>query len=210
MSVNGCEPTGLERPRVVLYPVAKAELLHHLEVVFRALPDAVRLEHPAFGLELRHLLLELGAQVVDRALDGGRRGHVFGRRPDDKVVEMRVDLARERVEVRDLLHLVAEKRDPVRGLDVGRLDLDEVALHAKAPAPEHGVVAHVLALDELAQHLIAVVRLPHLEHQHALAPLLGRAQAVDTRDRGDDDNVAARKERGRRRQPEARDVVVPR
>ena len=123
---------------------------------------------------------------------------------------MGVDLARERVEVRDLLHLVAEERDPVRRLDVRRLDLDEVALHPKAAAPEDGVVAHVLALDELAQHLVAVVRLPHLEHQHALAPLLGRAEAVDARDRGDDDDVAPREERRRRRQPKARDVVVPR
>ena len=123
---------------------------------------------------------------------------------------MRVHLAGERVEVRDLLHLVAEERDPVRRLDVRRLDLDEVALHPKAAAAEDGVVAHVLALDELPEHLVAVVRLPHLEHQHALAPLLGRAEAVDARDRGDDDDVAPREERRRRRQPKARDVVVPR
>ena len=122
---------------------------------------------------------------------------------------MGVHLARERVEVRDLLHLVAEERDAIGRLHVGGLHLDEVALHAEAAAPEHGVVAHVLALDELAQHLVAVVALPHLEHQHALAPLLGRAETVDARDGRDDDDVAAREERGRRREPESRDVVVP-
>ena len=162
MSVNGCEPdrSALERARVVLDPVAEAELLHHLEVVLGALADPVRLEHPPLGLELRDLLLELRAEVVDRALDRRLRGHVLGRRPDDEVVELSVDLARERVEVRDLLDLVAEERDPVRGLDVRRLDLDEVALHPEAAAPEHRVVAHVLALDQLAQHLVAVVRPP--------------------------------------------------
>ena len=51
--------------------------------------------------------------------------------------------------------------------------------------------------------------LPHLEHQHALAPLLRRAEAVDARDGRDDDDVAAREERGRRREPKPRDVVVP-
>ena len=122
---------------------------------------------------------------------------------------MRVDLAGQRVEVRDLLHLVTEERDAVRRLDVRRLDLDEVALHPEATPPEDGVVAHVLALDELAQHLVAVVRLPHLEHEHALAPLLGRAEPVDARHRRDDDDVAASQERRRRREPEARDVVVP-
>ena len=140
---------------------------------------------------------------------GRLRGHVLGRRPDDEVVEVRVHLARERVEVRDLLHLVAEERDAIRRLHVRRLHLDEVALHAEAAAPENGVVAHVLALDQLAQHLVAVVRLPHLEHQHALAPLLRRAEAVDARDGRDDDDVAAREERGRRREPKPRDVVVP-
>ncbi len=62
----------LERPRVVLDPVAEAELLHHLEVVLGALADPVRLEHASLVLELRDLLLELGAQVVDRALDRRR------------------------------------------------------------------------------------------------------------------------------------------
>ena len=212
MSVNGCEPdrAPLERARVVLDPVAEAELLHHLEVVLGALPDAMRLQHPALVLELRDLLLELRAQVVDGALDRRLGGDVLGRRPDDEVVEVRVDLPRERVEVRDLLDVVAEERDAVRGLDVRRLDLDDVALHPEAPAPEDGVVAHVLALDQLAEHLVAVVRLPHLEHQHALAPLLRRAEAVDARDGRDDDDVAASEERRRRRQPQARDVVVAR
>ena len=150
----------LEDARVVLDPGAEAELLHHLEVVLGALADPVRLEHAALGLELRDLLLELGAQLVDRALDRRLRGDVLGRRPDDEVVETRVHLARDRVEVRDLLHLVAEERDAVGRLDVRRLHLDDVALDAEAPAPENGVVAHVLALDELAQHLVAVVAPP--------------------------------------------------
>ncbi len=44
--------TALEDPRVVLDPVAEAELLHHLEVVLGALPEPVRLEHLALELEL--------------------------------------------------------------------------------------------------------------------------------------------------------------
>ena len=40
-----------EHPRVVLDPVAEAELLQHLDVVLGALPDPVRLEQPALRLE---------------------------------------------------------------------------------------------------------------------------------------------------------------
>ena len=43
----------LEDARVVLDPVAEAQLLHHLEVVLGALPEAVRLEH--LPLELQFL-----------------------------------------------------------------------------------------------------------------------------------------------------------
>ena len=150
----------LEDPRVVLDPAREAELPHHLEVVFGALPDAMRLEHAPFGLEPGDLLLELGANLVERALDRRLRRDVLGRGPDDEIVELRVDLAGQRVEVRDLLDLVAEERDAVGGLDVRRLDLDDVALDPEAPAPEHGVVPHVLAVDELAQHLVAVELLP--------------------------------------------------
>ena len=101
--------------------------------------------------------------------------------------------------MRDLLDLVAEERDAVGGLLVRGLHLDDVALDAEAAAAEHRVVAHVLAVDQLAQDHVAVVLLADLEDQHALAPLLRRAEAVDARDRGDDDDVAAREERGRRR-----------
>ena len=125
----------LERARVVLDPVAEPELLHHLDVVLGALADPVCLEHPALGLELRDLLLELRAQVVDRAFDRRLRGHVLGRRPDHEVVEVRVHLAGERVEVRYLLDLVAEERDAIGGLDVRGLHLDDVAFHAEAARP---------------------------------------------------------------------------
>ena len=169
----------------------------------------MRLELLALLLELPHLLLELVADVVDGALDGRRRGHVLGRGPDHEVVEPRVDLAGERVEVRDRLDLVAEERDPVRRLRVGGLHLDDVALDAEAAAGEDRVVARVLALDQHPQRVVPVDRLADVEDQDPPAPLLRRAEAVDARDRRDDDHVAAGEEGGGRREAQSRDVVVP-
>ena len=198
----------LEVARVVLDARAEAELLQHLEVVLRALPQPVRLEHLPLRVELRHLLLELGADLVHCPLDRRRRRDVLRRRPDDEVLERREHLAGERVEVRDRLHLVTEERDAVSRLRIRGLHLHHVTLHPEAATAEHRVVADVLALDELAERGIAVVRLPHLEDQHALLPLLRRAEAVDAGDRRDDDDVAARHECRCRREPQARDVVV--
>ena len=169
----------------------------------------MRLEHLPLGLELRHLLLELGADPVHRRLDRRLRGDVLRGREDRQVVELGVDLARERVEVGDLLDLVAEQRDPVRRLRRGRLHLDHVALDPKAAAAEQGVVADVLRVDQLPQQLVAVVLLPHGEVDEPRLVLLRRAEAVDARDGRDDDRVAARQERRGGGVAEAVDVVVP-
>ena len=198
----------LEMARVVLDARAEAELLQHLEVVLGALPQPVRLEHLPLRVELRHLLLELGADLVHGPLDRRRRRHVLRGRPDDEVLERREHLAGERVEVRDRLHLVTEERDAVCRLRIRGLHLHQVALHAEATTAEHRVVADVLALDELAERGVAVVRLPHLEDQHALLPLLRRAEAVDAGDGRDDDDVPPRHQRRRGGEPQARDVVV--
>ena len=55
---------------------------------------------------------------------------------------------------------------------------------------------------------VAVVLLADLEDQHALAPLLRRAEPVDAGDGGDDDHVAPGEERRGRGEPQPGDVVV--
>ena len=52
------------------------------------------------------------------------------------------------------------------------VDLDDVAAHAKCASAEVVIVALVLNLDELAQHLFATDALPALEwQQHAVVGL---------------------------------------
>ena len=95
-------------------------------------------------------------------------------------------------------------------LFVRRVDLDDVAADAEGAAVEVVVVALVLDLDQLAQDLIAVDPLAALERQHHAVVRLGRAEAVDARDAGDDDDVAPLEQRARRREPHAVDLVVDR
>ena len=200
----------VEDPRVVLDPVAEAELLHHLEVVLGALPDAVRLEHLAFRLELLDLLVQLVLDLVDGALDRRLRRDVLRRREDGDLVVLREHLAGQRVEMRDRLDVVAEERDAVRRLRVRRLHLDDVALDAEPAAPEQRVVADVLDVDQLAQHQVAIDVLADRHRDDLLLVLVRRAEAVDARHRGDDDHVAPREDVRRRRVAQAVDVVVPR
>ena len=206
----GGEPAGrpFEHARVVLDPVAEPELPHHLHVVLGPLANPVRLEQLALGLELLDLGLELAPQAAHRGLDRRLRRHVLRGGKDREIVELRVDLAGEGVEMRDLLDLVAEERDPIRGLRRRGLHLDHITLDPEATPSEQRVVADVLRVDQLAEELVAVVLLPHRQVDEPLLVLLGRAEAVDARDRGDDHRVAARQERRGGGVPETVDVVV--
>ena len=204
-----CGPA-VEDPRVVLDPRGEAELLQHLDVVGGALAQPVRLELLALRLQLGGARVQFRADLLDRPLQRLVAGHVVGGRPDRDVVDRVEDLAGQRVEVLDPLDLVAEEGDPVGRLGVGGHDLQHLAAHPEAAAAEHRVVALVLHLDQLAQHLVAVDLLADLEELHFFVVDLRRADPVDAGDRGDDDHVAAGEERRRRGVAEAVDLVVDR
>ena len=62
----------------------------------------------------------------------------------------------------------------------------------------------------LPQHLVAIDGLADLQEDHHLEVVLGRAQAVDAGDAGDDDDVPAADQRRGRREAQAVDLVVDR
>ena len=200
----------LEHAGVVLDPVAEPELLHHLHVVFGPLANAVCLEELAVGLELVDLAVELATDAGHRGLDRRLRCDVLRGGEDRQILELRVDLARQRVEVRDLLDLVSEQRDPVGGLRRCGLHLDDVALDTETAAPEQRVVADVLRVDQLSEQLVTVVLLPDREVDESLLVLLRGAEPVDAGDRGDDHRVPAAQQARCRCMPEPVDVVVAR
>ena len=201
----------VEDPRVVLDPRAEADLAQHLHVVLRALAQSVRLEQLALGLELGGAVVELAADLLDRALHRAFLDVVVRRRPDRDVLEVVDDqLARQRVEVLQALDLVAEQQRPERGLGVGGEHLQRVAADPERAAPERGVVAVVLEVDELAQQLVAV-DLAALEQDLAVVVVgLRRAEAEDRRHRRDDHHVAAGEQRGRGGVAQPVDLLVDR
>ena len=105
-------------------------------------------------------------------------------------------MPRSGIDLADRLDLVAEELDADRGLVlVRREDLDHVAAHAERAAVEVDVVALVLDVDELPEQLVAPELLALLQIDEQAVVALGRADAVDAADRGDDDDVAPREQR---------------
>ena len=129
---------------------------------------------------------------------------------DVELVALGEHLAGERVDLGDLLDLVAEELDAHHEVVVRRLELERVAAHAEAGARQGGVVALVLQVDQLAQHAVAPVAPADAQPRDGRAVVDRRAEAVDARDAGDDDRVAPLEQRSRRRVAQLVDLVVAR
>ena len=181
---------------VVLDPLAVAHGLEHLEVERGPFVEALGLQKLALGVELGEARLELDLDVADGLADGGAGGDVVGIGVDGDGVERRRLLAGQRVELDDPLDGVAEQAEPPRPvLVMGREDLDGIAAHPEIAAPQNHVVAPVLKLHQLAQKLGPVDPLARLQGHDHLRIGLERADAVDARHRGDDDDVLALEQR---------------
>src|ERR671913_1178837 len=111
---------------VVLDAGARPDLPHHLDVVGRPHPQALRLEELALPLEQGELLLELLLDADDGTLHPSRPCDVVRRREDVHLVLVPHHLAGHRVEGVERLDLVSEELDADRQLLVHRDDLDGV------------------------------------------------------------------------------------
>ena len=89
-------------------------------------------------------------------------------------------------------------------------DFEVVAPHAEGATLERVVVALVLQGDQLAHDLALVDAFPHLEVEDHRRIGLDRADAIEARDRGDDDHVVAFEQRARGRVAHPVDGLVHR
>ncbi len=196
---------------VILDPGAAAGGGDHLQVEIGALLEPLRFEQAAFGLELLQPLGEFVTDRLARLLQRRSRGHIVRVRIDADMVEVGDLFPRQRVELGDLLDLVAEEADPPGHIFIVRgEDFEAVAAHAEIAARERLVVALVLECDELADDLAVVDALPFLEVEDHRRIGLDRPDAIEARYRGDDDHIVAFEQRARRRVAHAVDRLVHR
>ena len=134
---------------------------------------------------------------------------MLGREDRELVLALDV-LAGEQVDDVDRFDRIAEELDAVNQLFVDGDELEHVAAHAERAAHEVEIVAAVLHVDQLAQQRVAVHLLAERDLGRHFDVVGGRAQAVDARDRRDDQGIGARQQRLRRRMAQALDLVVDR
>ena len=134
---------------VVLDARAVAQLAQHLDIVARALADALGLDGLALSQKLCLALVELLVDLDDGALELVLRCDIVRRGVDGDVLERARHLTVDGVEFADPVDLVAEEFD-AHGLVavVRRVELHRVAAHAEAVALKGDVVALVANFDE--------------------------------------------------------------
>ena len=196
--------------RVVLDARARTDFSEHLEVVGGAHAQPLRFEQLAVLFEPGETLDELSFDAFDRAAHVLARRHVVRRREQHETVDLFGDLTGERVDPRDALDFVAEQLDASRPFFVRGEHLDGVAPDAELVAGEREVVALVGELDEATQDRPLVVVGADVDDQALALVFLGRTEAVDRRDRRDNDHIAPGHDGARGGVPKPVDLVVDR
>ena len=170
----------------------------HLQVEIGALLQPLRLQQAAFRIELLQPLGQLEADRLGRLLHRRAGGDIVRIGINADIIQVGRGLAGQRIELDDLLDLVAEERHaPGRVLVVRREDFEVVAAHPKIAARERLVVALVLQRHQLADDLALVDRLALLQVEDHRRIGLDRADAVEARDRRHDQHVVPLQQRAR-------------
>ena len=131
-------------------------------------------------------------------------------RIDVDLVALREDLAGQGIELGDALHVVAEELHANGELFIRGLDLECVATDPELAPHEIGVRALVLDVDEMPEHGVAPDALALLQSDGHRTVVHRCTEAVDARDRSDDDHVAPLEQRPRRRVAHPVDLLVAR
>ena len=170
-------------------------MLHHLEVVGRAHSEALRFQELVGGFKFGEPRGEL---IFDRGDSSNHRfatRRVMGCREYGNGIHLLNDLARQRMQLVQILDFIAKHFNPYSELLVLRNDFNRVALHTELSAGEVDVVSFVLHPDELTDDVRARNPLAHLKSNHRLEILFGRTEAVNARHGGHHDDVSPRQER---------------
>ena len=195
--------------RIVFDAGAGAGGFHHLEIEGGALLQPLRFQQAALVVQLVQPPFQFRFDRLDRLHQRRPRRHVVRVGVDFYKLEVVLAVAGERIELLDIFHGVAEQvHAPGAVFIVGREDVDDVAAHPKGAAGKIGLRPLVLQRHQIGDQLALVDALALLQREGHRGVGLDRADTVDARHRGHDDDVVALQQRPRRRVAHAVDLLV--
>ena len=141
---------------VVLDAAAEADLLQHLDVIHRALADALGLKQLVVLLEPALTLLHLALDLENGAVELVARGDVVRGGVDGHMADNALRHTADGVDLGDAVDLVAEElhTDGPAG-PVDGVNLHGIAAHAERVSGEIQVISLVADLHKLLHQLLA-------------------------------------------------------
>ncbi len=146
---------GAQMARIIFNAGAKTHLEHHLQIVLRAHFDALGLNELVVFLEPGDPVRQFFADAENGPFNFVHRRHELFAGEHGYTLQPFEQLAGERFEPADALHLFAEKLDAQGIFAIRGAQLHRVAARAKFAPREFDVVPLVLQVDELTQKLLA-------------------------------------------------------
>src|SRR5258706_126790 len=158
---------------------------------------------------LQHLRVQLVLDRLDGRLDAVFRHHVVDGGVDEDLVLAAQELAGQRVDHVDVADLIAEEFDAIGELFVRRLQLNHVAANAERAALEVDIIARVLEVDQLSEHLVAIRFHAFADRQHASLVFDRRAEPENAAYRRDEQHVIAADQIARGAESKPIQIIVP-
>ena len=195
--------------RIVFDAGAVTHFVHHFKVVIGTLLQTLRLQQLVMRFKVFQPLFKLHLYIFHRAFQILTRGYIVRRRKNSHMRTLRQNLTRQHVNFQNALHFVV-KHFNAHGFFVvtGGDNLNYIAAHAEGAALKGNVVTVVLNFHQLAQNRLAVNNLSSPQRKHHIIIFLRRAQTVNARYAGNDNNVAAFKQRAGRRVAQFINLIV--
>src|SRR5271157_730633 len=188
--------------------MAVAHGLDHFEVVHHALMDTLRFDQASLLLKFRFPPGQFGSYRGDGRSPSFFFHHVvrlgINRQPHVTLL----DRPKERINLRERFNLVAKHFHAVRIVVVGGINFDDIAAHAKSPAPKIAFRALIKNFDQLASDVRALDLLSLFQEQQHPVVSLGRTQTVNATNRSNDQTIAPLKKGPRSREPQLVEFVV--
>ena len=200
----------VEMTRIILDARTKTHGLEHLEVIRGTLLEALRFQQLAVLLEILQALAQLIGNGYESFLDAGTIRHVMRCRPNGRRSIAHDLLARDAVDLDNLLDFVTEELEVQQVIHVRWKHVDAIAAHSERAAFKLVIVAIVLHVDKPIDELVAIERHLAVYEDRHLGVVLRGPDAIDATYGRDDNDILAREQRRSCRMAHLLDFLVDR
>ena len=180
--------------RIVFNALHETSAFKHFKIIFNALTETLCFQIFFLVIKEFEAVFVFGTNLYNGALEVFFRCCVVAVWENTDFARLSINLGRERIDDFDVFYLIKAKFDAVCPVAGCWENINRVATDAKIATFEGDVVAVILNFGERADELIHVAHFALCDaHRHGLI-IVWRTDAINTRDRCDNQGVTAREQ----------------